>query len=148
GGTWSPVAGPWISTNPAFYGSGFIDLAIAPSNPEVMYASVQSGVVTGGSNNGALRGLFRTNNAWAEKPEWTEVPMATVRSTGESVVGYCGTSCAYNNVISVDPASADTVFAAGDNVWRCRNCSTNPTWSQVTVNGRPNANVHGDHHGF
>jgi photosystem II stability/assembly factor-like uncharacterized protein len=116
-----------------------IELAIAPSDPNVVYASVQ---IAGGTNTGLL-GLFRTSNAWADPPTWIQVPAS---ATGPG--GYCGpTDCGYNHVISVDPRDANTLFAGGS-LWlfRCTNCAASPTWTQTTLNGTPNPNVHPDYH--
>ena len=41
GDHWAPVAGPWSSPDGTAFGAGFVTFAVAASNPEVMYASVQ-----------------------------------------------------------------------------------------------------------
>jgi hypothetical protein len=147
GGRWTPVAGPWTSlASSSRYGSGYMALAVSPSNPDVMYASVQS---PSGSSPQDLLGLFRTNNAWAATPEWIQVPVDAV-AEGNSTPGYCTGlgGCAYEHVISVDPADPETIFAGGDNLWRCASCAARPTWSQVahtiTRFGDPQ-NVKSDH---
>jgi photosystem II stability/assembly factor-like uncharacterized protein len=143
GDHWAPVAGPWSSPDGTAFGAGFVTFAVAASNPEVMYASVQPPVVPGSAQSGFL-GLFRTNNAWAETPEWMKIPTDPVRTgSGDA---YCD-QCAYANVISVDPADPDTVFAGTRDVWRCRNCAASPTWLRLTGNG-PQGDVHVDQHGF
>lgn len=130
GDTWTAVPGPWgVST-------ARIALALAPSNMNVLYVSVQApanpgpwGVGLGnfpGAINwgfgGPLLGLFRTNNAWAATPTWISVP--TDQTT------YCQEgACSFTHVLSVDPADPNTLFAGGKSFWRCRNCSDSPTWS-------------------
>jgi photosystem II stability/assembly factor-like uncharacterized protein len=142
GDHWAPVAGPWSSPDGTAFGAGFVTFAVAPSNPEVMYASVQSP----GGNVAGFLGLFRTNNAWAATPEWMKIPTDPVR-TG-SAPAYCD-QCAYANVISVDPFDPDTVFAGTRDVWRCRNCAASPTWLKVSGNGTsPQQDVHVDQHSF
>ena len=86
GDHWAPVAGPWSSPDGTAFGAGFVTFAVAASNPEVMYASVQ---LPGGQAADFL-GLFRTNNAWAATPEWTRIPTDPVR-TG-SGAGYCASA--------------------------------------------------------
>jgi hypothetical protein len=147
GDHWTPVAGPWTSlAGGPGYGSGYMALAVAPSNPDVMYASVQSPCCTGPQY---LLGLFRTNNAWAATPEWTQIPIDAVMD-GNPKPGYCygQGECAYQHVISVDPADPETIFAGGENLWRCASCAARPTWSQVAHNptrfGDPQ-NVKSDH---
>ena len=140
GDHWAPVAGPWSSTNGTAFGAGFVTFAVAASNPEVMYASVQ---LPGGNIAGFL-GLFRTNNAWAATPEWTKIPTAVQTGSGDA---YCAAGCAYAHVMSVDPADPDTLFVGTIDVWRCRNCAASPTWQRLTGNG-PQGDVHVDQHGF
>ena len=146
GDRWTPVTGPWTSiADGSKFGSGYMALAVAPSNPDVMYASVQSPFGTAGY----LLGLFRTNNAWAAAPEWIQIPIDAVND-GNPRPGYCYGlgGCAYEHVISVDPADPETLFAGGDNLWRCARCATQPEWSQVahkiTRFGDPQ-NVKNDH---
>ena len=144
GAHWAPVAGPWSSPDGTAFGAGFVTFAVAASNPEVMYASVQ---LPGGNSVAGFLGLFRTNNAWAATPEWTKIPTDPVR-TG-SGAAYCGDKCAYAHVISVDPADPDTLFVGTIDVWRCRNCASSPTWLKVTGSGTgPQGDVHVDQHGF
>jgi hypothetical protein len=123
GDRWTPVAGPWTSG-----GSGYMALAVSPSNPDVMYASVQAPCCP----SDYLLGLFRTNNAWAATPEWIQIPIDAVME-GNPRPGYCygGAACAYEHVISVDPADPETLFAGGENLWRCASCAARPTWSVV-----------------
>jgi len=140
GDHWTPVAGPWTSAaGRTAYGSGYIALAVAPSNPDVMYASVQLPFVPG-VGIGELFGLFRTNNAWAATPEWIRIPTDAAR--------YCGgNKCQYSHVISVDPSDSNSVFAGGMDLWRCQTCAASPAWSHVNTNGRAGSvPVHEDYH--
>jgi photosystem II stability/assembly factor-like uncharacterized protein len=144
GDHWAPVPGPWTSTDATAFGAGFVTFAVAASNPEVMYASVQ---LPGGNFVAGFLGLFRTNNAWAATPEWTKIPSDPVVRTGQGA--YCGDKCAYAHVISVDPADPDTLFVGTIDVWRCRNCASSPTWLKVSGSGTsPQQDVHVDQHGF
>lgn len=133
GQTWSPVLGPWGVSTPARAAEGRIELAIAPSSPDVLYASI--GVPpNGGSSAQPLLGLFRTDNAWADVPRWIRVPVST---------DYCGPSkCNYSHVISVHPANPNMLFAGGVDLWRCTSCGPSPVWAEVTAG----KGVHPDHH--
>ena len=140
GDTWSLIEGPWgrepSSTRSAV---GRIELAIAPSNPDVVYASIQI-PPNGGSSATGLLGLFRTNNAWANPPTWIQIP-----TDASGPGGYCGPSkCGYSHVLSVDPREANTLFAGGaeQGFWRCTNCESSPTWTNTIRN----VSVHADHH--
>jgi photosystem II stability/assembly factor-like uncharacterized protein len=124
---------------------GRIELAIAPSNPDVVYAGVAEAPLS--AKKGDLVGLFRTDNAWANPPTWIRVP-----TEGSGAGGYCGSTadeggkCDYANVISVDPRDADRLFAAGQRyVWRCTNCGAAPIWTNVTPDSRT-VFLHPDHH--
>ena len=140
GGSWSRVDGPWgVEMSSTRSPVGRIELALAPSNPDVVYASIQL-PPNGGSNALGLLGLYRTDNAWADSPTWIEIP---TDATGPG--GYCGPSkCGYSHVISVDPRDANTLFAGGaeQGFWRCTNCGASPAWTDTTRN----KGVHPDHH--
>ncbi len=108
------------------------------SSPSVVYASIDAAPETGISNH--LKGLYRTDNAWAPNPTWIQIPVHAV-----GVDGYCGPyKCRYSHEISVDPANPNTLIVGGAErgFWRCTNCSASPTWSNITAN----SNVHPDLH--
>jgi hypothetical protein len=118
--------------------TGRIELAIAPSNPNVLYSGIQM-PPNGGSTFTGLLGLYRTDNAWAATPAWIQVPTGPT-GTG----GYCGPiKCGYAHVLSVNPADANMLFAGGgeQGFWRCSNCGASPTWANVATDG-----IHPDHH--
>lgn len=130
GQTWSSVTGPWDSSAPGTV--GHIELALAPSNPNVLYA----GIATPEAGTNTLLGLYRTDNAWDAAPTWIQVP---TDATGSG--GYCGASkCSYSHVLSVDPADPNRLFAAGARIWRCDDCKSSPRWSGVQ------GNTHADFH--
>jgi photosystem II stability/assembly factor-like uncharacterized protein len=115
GMTWAPRA------------SGFstsvrrINLAIAPSSPAVLYASVETG-----SGAGTLQGIWRTANGadtWAQ-----------LAATGAS----CGSQCWYDQVIAVAPNDANTVYFGGVALYK----STNGGASFANVT----SNIHVDQH--
>jgi hypothetical protein len=105
GATWAVVTGPWGAVPTAL---GRIELAIAPSNPNVLYAGIQAGP-NGGTASTGLLGLFRTDNAWAPTPTWIQVPTA---STGQG--GYCGPGkCGYAHALTVAPIDAARATGTG-----------------------------------
>jgi hypothetical protein len=140
GVSWTRVEGPWgTESNPNRSTVGRIELAMAPSNPNVIYAGIQV-PPNGGPNNTGLLGLFKTENAWSDSPSWIQIP---TDATPEG--GYCGpTKCGYSHVLSVDPRDANTLFAGGavEGFWRCTNCGASPVWTDTTSN----KGVHSDHH--
>ncbi len=138
GDSWTRVDGPWGSAiHPN--GVGRIELALSPSAPNVLYASIQNPQSAVGASNSHY-GLFRTDNAWAPVPTWLRVPTEAVGPGA-----YCGPGkCGYSHVISVDPTNPHTVFAGGAErgFWRCTNCGATPTWTNTTASSP----VHPDHH--
>jgi len=121
---------------------GRIELAIAPSNPNVLYASMQISP-NGGSSLTGLLGLYRTDNAWAPTPTWIKVPTEATGS-GNPAHSYCydgHTGCAEMHVIGVDPLDANKILAGGahSNLWLCTACGLSPAWVNRT-------SPDGDHH--
>jgi photosystem II stability/assembly factor-like uncharacterized protein len=136
GVTWSRIDGPWgpEPSVPRQSAVGRIELAIAPSDPNMLYASIQ-GPLNASTDNPGLLGLYRTDNAWADQPTWIQIP---TQATGSD--GPCGGSCGYSHVISVDPRAADTLYAGGKlDLWRCTGCGVSPTW---TATRRTHADFH------
>lgn len=132
GQTWSPIMGPWGQSTPTIPAVGRVELAIAPSNPNVLYASIVTPAVNGCSSQ-KLLGLWRTDNAWAPTPTWTQIP---TNSNGQGT--YCdasaaqeGDKCGYVHVISVDPADPSRLFAGAFTFWRCSSCGTTPVWTSL-----------------
>ena len=80
-------------------GIGRIELAIAPSSPATVYASIADG--TNGSST--LLGLFKTMDGGTS---WTQV-------TNGATFDYCGTQCFYSHTIAVSPVNPNLVFAGG-----------------------------------
>ena len=78
---------------------GNIKLAISPTNPNVLYASIANGTQSG--TFGALRGLYETTNGGTSWVQQTNTP------------NYLGNQGWYDNTIAVDPANPSIVYAAG-----------------------------------
>lgn len=128
GETWSLVDGPWGTSTPANTTLGRIELAMAPSNPNIVYAGIQRG----GSQQAGLLGLYRTDNAFAAMPTWIKIP---TDQTNDDYCGFDGRSsevkCGYAHELAVDPGDSNRLFAGGRNLWRCTNCAGAPTWNNV-----------------
>jgi uncharacterized protein (TIGR03437 family) len=125
GQTWSFINGPWTSMAVT---TGKVVLAIAPSNPNSVYASIEN--PAGGTGYRGLLGLFRTDNAWEPTPAWIRIPTDV---TGPQA--YCGSQCSSAHVIAVDPSDANTVVAGGQDLWRCHNCGRSPSWTNIKIYG-------------
>jgi len=148
GQTWNVIAGPWTQAQ-----IGRISLAIAPSNPNILYVAIQRAFNSGGgSAEGALLGLFRTDNAWDTSPTFISIPQPP--ATG--ALGFCGMSvtdpteagqCWYDMVVTVDPGNATTLYAGGIQQWKCTSCAASPTWQEVSNHvSNQSQGIHADQH--
>jgi photosystem II stability/assembly factor-like uncharacterized protein len=119
GDTWRAVTGPWTA-NPA--GIGRVELAVAPSNQNIIYVSIVDGF-NGVGNDGGLLGIWRTENAWEATPVWHAIP-----SDGE--VFSSAQTWSRNHEIIVDPTDPDVFYLGGVHLWKFNGSS----WANVTRN--------------
>jgi len=126
---------------------GRVDIAVAPSNSNYIYAQVQS--ITPNSNsgcgntNGCQLGAYRTTDGGTT---WTQIP----GSPGASLASCDGSAGDYpqnwyDQGLAVDPNNPDRVFFDTFDVWFWQN--GNVTWNDVTCGyDTPNNGVHVDQH--
>ena len=88
---------------------GRIQLAIAASQPAVLYAAMAS------TSGGGLLGVFKSTDAGAT---WTALSAGGVS---------CSSQCWYNLVIAVDPTDPDLVYFGGLSVYRSTDGGANFT---------------------
>ena len=147
----------WVGLNPAsgtaYVNSttgnqlGRVDIAIAPSNSNYIYAQAQS--ITPNSNSGCgsaagcQLGAYRTTDGGAT---WLQI----VGSTGNALLN-CSSGAGdypqnwYDQGIAVDPNNPDRVFFDTFEVWFWAN--GNAAWNDTTCGyGSPNNGVHVDQH--
>ena len=106
GQTWGRVPGPWDSLSNRL---GRIEMAVAPTDANVLYVSVSTAMVVQGVNysGGILHGIWRTTNAWAASPTWTQLP----NPSAEPGVWY------YQQ-LSVHPTNASILYFGELAMWR------------------------------
>ena len=126
GQNWTRINGPWASMIEAT-NTGRIELAIAPSDPNTLYVSVARKRFA----SGPLLGIWRTQNAWAPTPTWTQISSPGNPSTGEHLW--------YYHELSVHPADPTTLFFGERDLWKYFGI----TWTEMLP-----ANVHQDLHAF
>jgi photosystem II stability/assembly factor-like uncharacterized protein len=73
---------------------------------------------------------------------------------GSGVYGYCGwrpethsadLQCFWDHEIIVDPSNPNTLYAGGIDFWKCTNCATSPTWTEIShLDSAPLNNIHVD----
>ncbi len=133
----SPTAGNQV---------GRIEMAVAPSNPNYIYAQLQSirPNANGGCNNaaGCQLGAYRSTDGGAT---WTQI----AGSPGASLLNCTGGAGDYpqnwyDQAIAVDPNNPDRVFFSTFDVWFWQN--GNPTWNDVTCGYSGGTTVHVDQH--
>jgi hypothetical protein len=125
GQTWSPINGPWLGVvNPT--NMGRIELAIAPSNPNRIYVSVGRKRLAAGN---PLIGIWRTDNAWAGTPTWTQIGMAGNPSVSTHIW--------YYHDLTVNPLDQNILYFGELDLWRYNGT----TWSVIQP-----GSVHVDFH--
>jgi transposase len=121
--------------NPAGKTLGRIELAVARTDPQVVYAL---GAHATASN---VLGVWRSSNGGTT---WTQTATSTsIQSGGCSSAGGGGSQMWYDAGLTVDPNNADTVLLSGVDVYRSKNGGV--TFQDVTC-GYGNGNVHVDQH--
>jgi uncharacterized protein (TIGR03437 family) len=90
GATWTSV-----STGLPSSGIGRIEIALSPSNAQVLYAGVTAGSGT------ALQGFYTTVDGGAH---WTQLA---------STPNYCAPQCGYDHFVTIHPTDPKTVFVGG-----------------------------------
>jgi len=89
-----------------------IALALAPSNPSIIYAKVQKG------SDDTLLGVFKTTTAGEQPPTggnaWTKLRTASELATRLDDANAAG----YNSILAVDPTDPATVYGGGACAWR------------------------------
>jgi hypothetical protein len=125
---------------------GRIDLAVAPSNSNYIYAQVQSIAPNSnggcGGSQGCQRGAYRTTDGGLT---WTQI----AGSAGASLLNCSGAAGDYpqnwyDQAVAVDPNNPDRVFFDTFEVWFWANGNT--AWNDLTCGYGSNRGVHVDQH--
>ena len=142
-GTTVGSAGTWERQNPAMTGQR-CELAIAPSNPDVVYALVQD---LGGFNASTYHVTTDGGTSWTQllAPTFCDQGTTTNFTRGQAW---------YDLVITVHPTTPTIAFFGGVDAIRAVNATTVPVYTQITSwtggNFCPTLNqdqyVHADHH--
>lgn len=165
GGIWKSVDGGQTWTrltnglpNPNLPNQGYnrIELAMAPSNSNVLYASFTYTKKPGDTNNlpnNAMLGIWKTTNAGQS---WTQMAMPLTvnqlnRDNGD--VTALGDQGDYASAIIVHPTDPNIVFVGGLDIYRTTDGGN--SWTQVSMwvppgfyNPERIPYVHADHHVF
>ncbi len=126
--------------------AGRIDIAVAPSNPNYIYAQVQSIKTNSnsgcGSNPGCQYAAYRTTDGGAT---WTQIPVspgASLRNCANGAGDY--NQNWYDQGIAVDPNNPDRAFFDTFDVWFWQN--GNVSWNDTSCGYSGGTVVHADQH--
>ena len=152
GETWALIDGPWNAGTFAINGVGRVEVAIAPSNPDIVYVSIQD-AINGQGTDGGLLGLWVTSNGWDPTPLWTQIPTGAT-DDGTGTKGYCGwdfafrsasNQCWYDQEIIVDPTNPNVIYAGGIPIWKY----DGTTWTEIShTTATGGIGIHVDQHAF
>lgn len=99
GETWNIINGPWNAAG----GLGRVELAISPSNPEVLYVSIQDAINGQGADR-QLLGVWRTTNASSPTPGWILLPSSSF---------FSNLQWWYDHDAIVDQSDPNTLYLGG-----------------------------------
>jgi photosystem II stability/assembly factor-like uncharacterized protein len=131
-GVWKFDGGSWRKRDAGIPAGGRkIALALAASNPQTLYAKIES------ASSGEILGIFKTTTggtAWSN----VNLPADYLKNEGDQVWHNC--------VIEVDPADANTVYVGGIELYR--STTGGATWDDISSGADPSypISVHVDQH--
>ncbi|HNW89333.1 MAG TPA: T9SS type A sorting domain-containing protein [Bacteroidales bacterium] len=111
------------------------ELAIAPSDPNIMYACIAT-------TGGALKGIYRTTD---KGEHWTVIGpggSSAFNLFGTDPANVVGGQGSYDNVIAVNPVNPNQIFVGGIRVWEWHLGSQ---FTQITI-GSEDYDAHVDMH--
>lgn len=138
-GDWTLLANGWPAGtgngSPSGKTLGRIELAVAPSDPNRLYAMAAH------TTNGNVLGVWRSDDGG---DNWVQVAAtANVEGNGCSNSAGGGSQMWYDAHLLVDPVDPDTVYLSGVDLYRSMNGGA--SFQNITC-GYGNGNVHVDHH--
>lgn len=153
GQSWTRLTNGLPNPAAANQGYGRIELAMAPSNPNVLYASFTYRQKQGDNANlkdQGMLGIWKTTDAgqnWSQVTTPQSIAQRNIQSGLTTPLGQQGN---YDNAIIVHPTDPNTVFVAGLDIYKSTNGGN--SWSQVSfwIGQNPDnlPYVHADHHVF
>ncbi|HME08843.1 MAG TPA: hypothetical protein VKG25_17425, partial [Bryobacteraceae bacterium] len=126
--TWKRLTGSGAGQLPT-RSVGRIELAIAPSNTDILFASIHD------SSNDTLLGIWKTTDAGQT---WNQLEI------GPALIADWGQQLWYDNTIRVSPQDANVVWAGALGLYR--SLDGGATWTALGFSGPDAAEIHVDQH--
>jgi formylglycine-generating enzyme required for sulfatase activity len=132
------ISGPWTSlVTPTQMGR--IALAIAASNPNVLYVAIAQKRF---NYDAGLLGIWETSNAWDPTPTWTQIPNPSPSDVNyDPNVGFDQLFW-YHLALLVDPTDPTSLYLGELNIWQCR---FHLSW-HLAAQGWDPVDLHADQH--
>lgn len=133
--TWTLLPGPWANL---VGGVGRIELALANSNPNTLYVSIQDGFNLS-AFDGQILGVWRTDDALGGAPSWNALPPPGTQAVP------IGNQCWYDHELIVDPVDPNVIYLGEIGVWKYDTSG----WAPIAGYYNPNVQgvaVHPDQH--
>lgn len=157
GQTWSRLTNGLPDPNLPNMGYGRIKLAMAPSNPNVIYASFTYASKAGDTVDlveEAMLGLWKTTNAGQSWTQMTTPLTSNQLNRNKGNTTALGSMGGYAHALIVHPTDPNIVFVGGLDIYKTTDGGN--SWSQVSMWLRPGSPenpegipyVHADHHVF
>jgi photosystem II stability/assembly factor-like uncharacterized protein len=114
-------AGTWTDITPAGKWKR-IELAVAPNNPNVLYALLEISAETS-----AIGGIRRSDDGGAT---WVTLPLPTWCDQGTTSTDFTRTQAFFNLIAAVDPNNSSVCYIGGVDI--LKTVDKGATWTQVT----------------
>lgn len=157
GQTWARLTNGLPNPNLPNLGYGRIKLAMAPSNPNIIYASFTYESKPGDTINrkrDEMLGIWKTTNAGQSWTQMTTPLTSNQFNRNDGYITALGHQGGYAQALLVHPTDPNTVFLAGLDIYKSTDGGN--SWAQVSMwlppSDRRNPEglpyVHADHHVF
>jgi len=157
GQTWFRLTNGLPNPSLANMGYGRIKLAMAPSNPNILYASFAYNAKPGDTVNlkdDAMLGLWKSTNSGQNWTQMTTPLTSSQLNRNNGATTALGSQGGYANALIVHPTDPNIVFVGGLDIYKTTDGGN--SWSQVSMwlppshSGNPEGipYVHADHHVF
>lgn len=127
-GTWLDITPPVVSLTPAITNYRRIEIAVAPSNSNILYALCQRGVNSGSVNySSQIAAIMKSTDGGSS---WLQMTLPSWCDQGTTKTDFTRDQCWYDLIAAVDPNNSNTVIIGGVDILKTVDGGT--SWSQIT----------------